>query len=378
MKRPAFLLGEIMEELIFCEVDIDEMKATSKSLVENLLGRKLQESDPLILFLYSLLSIIAQQRAIINDSAQQNLLAYARSKNLEALGDLVGVERQPAKASTCTVEVSLTTSRNKETVISAGTRFSAGDNVYFALTEDVIFLAGETVKTASAQCLEVGEVGNNYKIGELNNITDLRPFLKSIKNVTMSEGGADIEDDDSLRERIRVAPESFSTAGPRGSYEFHCKDYNTAIIDSYVTSPRPGYVDVYFLMEGGQIPGEEMLAGVLEHLSSERLRPLTDFVEVFPPEIVNYNIDLKYWISRENKTHAATIIENVEKAVQDFILWQKSKIGRDISQTELFYKLRAAGADRVEIVQPVFTEIADNAVAICENVNVEYKGLKDI
>ena len=363
--------------LEFVSTDIEELKASCRALIESALGRKIQDADPLWIFCNALLSIIAQQRQIINDSANQNLLAFARGTNLEKIAELVGIERQPASAAFCTVEVTLSAARNKTTIIAQGTRFNSGDNIHFALAEDLIFLSGETVKTARAECLEVGTQGNGYKINELNKIVDYSPYLKSITNITESEGGADIEDDDALRERIRQAPESFSVAGSRGAYEFWTKNFSTEIIDAYVTTPEPGCVDVYFLMEGGAIPQTEMINAVAEYLSADEIRPLTDKVEVYAPAVVNYDIDVEYYISMENKTRATSIIEAIESAVENFVLWQKNKIGKDISPTELNFKLRSAGADRVIINLPHFTEIAPNAVAICQNINVQYKGLKD-
>ena len=362
--------------LTFVETDLNSLVENSKAIVEKILGRTLKDSDPLFLFLKSLLSIIIQQREIINDSANQNLLAFARGENLEALGNLVGITRQPAQNAFCTAEVTLSAARNKTTTISAGTRFNAGDNIHFEIAEDAIFLSGETSKTVKAICQTEGIVGNGYKIGELKNIVDYQPFLKSIVNITESEGGADVEDDASLRERIRIAPESFSVAGSKGAYEFWTKNFNTEIIDAYVTSPEPGCVDVYFLMTDG-VPGAEMIQAVQNYLSADELRPLTDFVTVKAPEIVEYNIDVQFWISRENMTRANSIVENVQSAVEDFILWQRSKLGRDINPTELYFRLRQAGAKRAVILQPEFLATAPNSVTLCQNINVEYKGLED-
>lgn len=367
-----------MEEIIFADTDIETLKANSKELIESFLNRKLSDSDPLWLFTCALLSLIVQQRQIINTAANQNLLAFATNENLEKLGELVGIERHDAAAAFTTVEITLSTARNKQTIIPAGTRVSTAEGLIFKLAEDVIFLSGETIKTAKAICQTEGEIGNNFKVGEISRIIDYAPYLKSISNVTISEGGADIETDDELRERIRQAPESFSVAGSKGAYEFWTKDFSTEIIDAYVESPTPGVVDVYFLLEGGNVPQSEMLSAVYSRLSADTVRPLTDYVRVFPPEIVNYDVDLKYYISRQNATQATSIISNAEKAVDDFILWQKSKLGRDIEPSELIRLMRNAGADRIIVNQPEFLAIPPNAVAICSSVNVVYNGLKDV
>lgn len=365
-----------MEEIIFADTDITAMKQSAKILIEKAMGRKISDADPIWLFCCSLLSIIVQQKVIINHAANQNLLAFATGKNLEALGQLVGVKRLQASAAFCTVEVTLSAVRNKETVIKKGTRVNAGDNVHFALDDDVIFLAGEISKTCHAVCQQEGAVGNGYKIGEISKTVDPQPYLSKIINITESTGGADIESDDDLRERIRIAPSSFSVAGSRQAYTFYAKTASNLVADVYCDSPEPGKVDLYILLDGGQIPNDEILNLVYETVSDEKVRPLTDFCRVFPADTSLYNIDVDYFISRENQTQALAIKNAVEKSVEDFILYQKSKLGRDILPSELIARMRNAGADRIDLREPIFTEIPPNAVALPNNISINYRGLK--
>ena len=136
-------------------------------------------------------------------------------------------------------------------------------------------------------------------------------------------------------------------------------------------------MDVYILLEGGEIPHDEILNLIQDYLSDERIRPLTDFVTVKPAEIISYDIDCKYFINRTDATQALSIKTAAEKAVDDFINWQKNKLGRDVNPTELYFRLRQAGVKRAEIIFPAFTVTPQNAVAICQNVNLVYGGLED-
>jgi phage-related baseplate assembly protein len=166
-------------------------------------------------------------------------------------------------------------------------------------------------------------------------------------------------------------------AGSRQSYEFWAKTASDLVADVFCDSPEPGKVDLYILLDGGQIPNDEILNLVYETVSDEKVRPLTDLVTVKPPEIMLYDINLKYWISRKNQTSALAIKSAVEKAIEDFKIWQSARLGRDLNPTELNYLVRSAGAKRVEIISPQFTVLPPNAVAICENVNLIYGGLED-
>jgi len=365
-----------LPELNFAEVDVEKMLANAKAICEGILNRPIERADPLYLFLKSLIAIVAQYQLLVDEVAKQNLLYYSKGEALEHIGALVGVERLPASKAVTTCKVTLSADLNRTITILAGTRVNSGDEINFALDEDLIFLPGEVEKVGKFTCVEVGEVGNGYAVGELNKIVDPQPYLAEIKNITVSDGGADVEDDDSLRGRIAVAPESFSVAGPFGAYEYFTKQASKLVTDVFVTSENPGEVDIYFLQEN-DLPTPEVIDIVYNFLSDRSLRPLTDNLFVKVPEVIYYNIDLIYYISREDAGSVTTIQAKVDSAVADFISWQKSKIGRDINKTELEYRIRSAGAKRVEIAEPAFTVVNENEVAICENVNVIFAGLED-
>lgn len=366
-----------LPEITFATADPAAMDLEIVGAVEALLGRKLERADPLRLFLRGVEAIIIQQRLLIDETARQNLLAFATKGNLDHLGVLVGVERLPAAAASTTVEVTLSAARNKATIIPAGTRVSPGDNVNFALDTDIIFDIGETSRQVGATCTELGAVGNDYAIGEISKIVDPVAFLKSIVNVTVSEGGADVEGDDAFRERIQLAPESFSVAGPAGAYKFFTKQVSPLITDVEVLSEAPCEVSVWALLKGGEIPEQEMLDAIAEHLNGATIRPLTDKVIVKPPEVVSYDIDLRYCVARSDQTSAGAIQAAVETAIQDYIAWQRDRLGRDINPTELYYQIRKAGAKRADILEPKFTATSKYSVAIPNNVNVIFAGLED-
>ena len=365
-----------LKELTFADADPQEMLINAKRIVEEILGRRIERADPLMLFLSSLIAIIIQQRLLLDTVAKQNLLYYATGENLRHMGILVGTERIPATAATTTVEVSLSAPRQNITVIVAGTRFHAGDNVYFALDTDVIFLAGETTHTAKATCQQTGDIGNGYLAGELNRIVDPQPFLQSVTNTTTSEGGADIESDDAYRERIRQAPESFSNAGSEGAYIFFTKQVSSLIADVMVTSENPGEVDIYPLLTGGELPGEELIQQIYDKLSDKKVRPITDHVFVKIPDIENYEINIRYCIAASDADNVLAICAKVEQAVADFITWQRSALGRDINDTELYHRVRAAGAKRTQIIYPAWRAVPDSSIAVCTAKIIQYAGIE--
>lgn len=361
----------------FATADPDELELGIVSAVEEILGRKLELADPLRLYLRGVEAIILQQRLLIDFTAKMNLLAYATGDYLDHIGALVGCARLKASRAVTTVEIILSTAREKSTIIRAGTRITADDKIFFALDEDVIFLAGEETKTARATCTIESEAGNGYAAGELNRIVDPQAFLKSITNLTTSEGGADIESDDSYRERIHEAPEAFSCAGSEGAYHYHAKAVSQLISDVAVDSSEPGRVGIYPLLKGGKLPGLELLSAIAEHLDARTVRPLTDLVSVVIPRIAEYSLEVRYWVARSDAIQAAAIDEAAQVAVQDYVEWQRARLGRDINPDELTKRLMNAGVKRLEINSPTFTPLDKFSVAIPATISATFAGLED-
>ena len=366
-----------LPQLTFADANIDEMLENAKTIAEKILGREVRRADPLMLFLKSMIAVIAQYNLLLDELAKMNLLAYSKGKALEHLGALVGVERLAATKATCSCKVCLSDIISHAVTIQKGTRVHSGDDIYFSLDEDLIFLSGETELEGKFSCSIEGEVGNGYKVGELNKIVDPQAFLLSIENITISDGGSDIESDDNLRERIRIAPESFSTAGPSGAYEFFVKKASDLITDVEIVSEKPGEVDIYFLQSNSDLPTQEVIDKVYETLSDRTVRPLTDKVIIKNPVQVDYEIDLRYFISRSDAANQLSIQKKVEAAIEEFILWQRSELGRDLNDSRLIEMIRQAGAKRVEIISPAFQIISENSVAICTNKNILFAGLEE-
>lgn len=326
-------------------------------------GYTLNDADPRKKLLQSEVPVITGQRAKIDQSAKQNLLAYASEDFLDHLGVLVGTPRLTEAAATTTERITLSATRVQPITIAAGKRVTAGDNVFFVTVSESIIPAGQLTVDVKVQCMETGTKGNGYAPGTITTLVDPIPYVASVTNTTESEGGADREEDDAYRDRIQQAPERFSTAGPDGAYFYWAKRASTSIIDVKPFSPSPGVVHVCVLLAGGEIPGQEILDKVLASCSDKKVRPLTDHVFAVAPEVISYSLDVQYWIDKANESMAASIRESVEKAVANYRLWQKTALGRDINPTELVYLMRAAGAKRVQVNSPVFKALSDNQVA---------------
>lgn len=366
-----------LPEITFAERSPTTIQSNIIALYESIAERTLAEADPIRLLLSALASIIVNQRAVIDAAAKENLLAYADGDFLDHLGVLVGVTRMSSTYARTTLEYTLAASRSVSTTIPKGNRVTADSQTFFATDDDLVIPAGSITGRVGATCTVSGAKGNGFAIGELASIVDPIAFVQSVTNVTASEGGGDAEKDDSLRTRIQEAPETFSTAGPEGAYKAKALGASTLIEDVSVDSPNPGEVVVYPILTGGEIPGEEMLNIVAETLNARDVRPLTDKLTVQAPEAVPYDVTLTYYIDREDATSATAIQEAVGTAIAAYIEWQGTKLGRDINPTELGYRIRAAGAKRVELTAPMFQTLAKNQIAKLGTKSVSFGGLED-
>lgn len=364
-------------EIEFVKTDAAETKANILVLYEAITGRTLARADPVRLFLEVIAYVVILLKTTINYTGKMNLLKYAVGNYLEVIGELVGTERLPSTAAATTLSITLSAPRGQSTTIPAGTRVTADSKVFFAVESVVVIPQGETSAQARAVCTVTGTTGNGYAPGEISKIVDPIPFVASIVNDTESAGGSGEEDDEALRERIRQAPESFSVAGPDGAYIYYAKSASALIADVSVESPNPVEVIVRPLLAGGEIPGAEIIKAVETVLSDRSIRPLTDKVSVLPPERVAYDIDITYWIDRDNATNAAAIQTAVDATLREYISWQKARLGRDINPSELIYRVRAAGAKRVEVRAPVFRALKPSEVAAENARAVAFGGLED-
>ncbi len=357
-------------DIEFVEMDTQTIQTEMIAAYETYTGRTLYPADPTRLFILWVAEQVVNLRTNIDYSAKQNIPRYAEGDNLDSLGELFkNCYRLEAEKAQTTLKFTLSITRNEATIIEEGTRVSVGE-LYFATEEPLEIPAGNLTGEVTAICSVAGDVGNGFTSGQLTNLVDIFPYYAQVTNTTESDGGADVESDDAYYERMRVSMETFSTAGTIGSYEYHARTASALIADVNVTSPVPGEVDIRAILEGGELPGEEMLQKIFEVVNADDVRPLTDFVKVGAPDIATFDIDVTYYLQTGSAISSETIISNVENAIAEYRKWQCEKMGRDINPSHLTYLLYGAGVKRVEVLSPQFTTIPATTVAQVEGVSV--------
>lgn len=330
-------------------------------------------------------------RAAINDTGRQNLVAFARAPMLDYLGELVGVNRLPAISARCTVRLSFAEPLARSLVIPAETRVATGNSVQFQTEAQVIVAAAATEIDLAVVAQEPGGAANGYLPGQVSVLVDdLGVDIETVANLGITLGGADEEGDDRLRDRIRLAPESFSVAGSRLAYRHHALRAHQDIVDVAVVGPQlvmqngqlvsmngvpAGVVRLFPLLKSG-LPGAAILAAVNATCGADKVRPMTDLVEVLPPQEYPYAIRAR--LTMFNSADAATVLTAARNAAAAYASTQSAALGRDPVPSQIIAILSVAGVYQVELLAPLQPlAVPPEGWAHCTEISIELAGGND-
>lgn len=320
----------------FIPLDIRQIQDELVLNYQQLTGRTLQPADIEILLFNAIAYQLGVQATRIQQLGENLLVDYSRAPYLDALGRLVGVERLAASNATTTIQFEIVLPHSGVT-IPAGTRVSTADGIgVFGTTATVNVPSNQQFISVSAEALTAGDFRNGYPVGSVNVIQDPLPFLASAQNLNVPTGGADAENDERLRQRIKLAPSAFSVAGSRQAYRFWALTANPGIVDVAVVGPPaipPGNVHLYPLMNDGQPTPTLVLNQVLAATSGEQVRPLNDMVSAFSPTQVTYTIAVDLVIF--DNAVGADLQTAITADLQAFADEQSKRINRDIIASQI-------------------------------------------
>lgn len=337
----------------------------------------LAQADPYRLIMNACTVQIYQAMQYADYAGKMSFLKYARGEYLDNLAALRGVARINSTAASTVLQFSIETAIESVVAIPAGTRVTNGNEIYFATDEYAEIPAGQLSVTVPATSTTTGSSGNGFLPGEFNVLVNTLSYISAVTNTVTTYGGADTEDDESLKDRIFNAPSSYSTTGSAAAYEYHTKSVDSTISNVVVTSVNPGTVDVYFVCDGGKIPDESLIEKVRSYLMDSNIRPLTDNVTVQAPTTHEYDVEFTYYIGSSDKSMATTIQADIDTAVSIYNTWQTEKISRDINPSYLIQKVMSAGAKRIDVISPSFTNLDETTIAKLGTVNITYGGLEN-
>ena len=249
----------------------------------------------------------------------------------------------------------------------------SGAYIYHAksVSTEIADVAAVRLKTEQTHTLDVflhGSTKYAFIGGESLDVESLKVFSHGGTQPAIIETDYDVEYEEDL---LTI------TINPDGSLSSETQ------IDVSIDSVNGGHVTIYVLMADGLPAGEEIKGAVLDACSAETVRPLTDYVTMGDPDIVNYNIEFTYYIPSSLTRSSVEIESAVANAVEEYKRWQMAKLGRDINPSYLMWLLMQTGIKRVNLVQPVFTVLRDGSdntvpqLANCQSVSITNGGTED-
>lgn len=181
-----------------------------------------------------------------------------------------------------------------------------------------------------------------------------------------------------MRQRIQLAPESFSNAGSYGAYRFHTLSVSQSIIDVAVLGPDEGLpegcVEIYPLTLNG-LPGIELLAQIEQEVSKEKKRPLTDKVRAKCALRVPYEIraQLTLFTTADQETTLAA----ARKAISLWTQQRQKHLGQDIVPNQIIKVLQVDGVYDVALNMPTKRILQAHEWAECTAIDVTIAGVSD-
>lgn len=157
-----------------------------------------------------------------------------------------------------------------------------------------------------------------------------------------------MESHDALRERVQLAYEGLTTAGPRNSYILHARNASALVADATAESPKPACVDVTVLgLEGDGTAGPQILALVAAAVNDDDVRPVGDRVTVRGAEILRYRVDAVLHMKGTGPENDAALTEAIRRL--DAWINPRRRLGVEVARSGVDAQLHVAGVARVEL-----------------------------
>lgn len=178
-----------------------------------------------------------------------------------------------------------------------------------------------------------------------------------------------LEEDDALRERVQLAYEGLTTAGPRNSYILHARNASGLVADATAESPSPAVVVVTVLSQDGTgAASAELLDTVSAYLNDDDVRPVADRLTVQSAQILSYRIDAKVYMVGNGPENEA-ILAQCQARLQAWIN-PRRRLGVEVARSGIDAQLHIDGVTRVELTGWVDIKPTKAQAAWCEGFTV--------
>ena len=297
-------------------------------------------------------------RARINQSVKSTLLPYASGSDLDNVVAIYGIERLQGEKPTADIELALSITKDSDTIVPVKSVFRSEKGGIAILKDSAVIKRGELKATGKIVLDEF--IKESTVKCEL--IQTPLPFVLKAKQTSNFSGGADKESDDRLRQRAVLSLERFSTAGSAKAYIYQALSANTKVEEVSVLNGGPGIVNVYLKTSD---MSEATRQSVEDHLNGEKVRPLTDTVNVKNATIKEIEI------VAELELTDMFLQDEIDKAVKSSR--SSLNLGEDLNLSYIYKLLHKDGVYRANLNAPATDTKVNDDSFIRLNFNLSYK-----
>lgn len=182
--------------------------------------------------------------------------------------------------------------------------------------------------------------------------------------------------DTMLRTRVRQRIIGFANAGGAAHYRYWAMSASHEVADVEVDSPEPGVVRISVLgkveyTDPGETVSEQALQAVRDVVLSDKIRVLTDTVEVIAAELIPVEVHARIWL------YPDTPIEAVDTITDAFpqVFADNAGLGWDLTLSWIISELHKEGVHKVELMEPVMnTAVLPYQAVRLMDFSLEYVG----
>lgn len=252
----------------------------------------------------------------------------ASGEYLDLHAELRGVERKTAATASGTLRFSVQEPGETDRIVPAGTVCMTAGLVRFETIQEAVLPAGEQYVDVPAAALEAGAAGN-AAAGTVLTMAVAPAGIAACSNPAAFSGGADQEDDESLRARIMETYRRLANGANAAYYEQTAMAFDeVAAVTVLPRSRGVGTVDVVIATQSGE-PGEELLEQVTERF--QKAREIAVDVQVAGPEQQTVNVTAQIQAEKGRDTEA--VIAAVKTAVQGW--FNGTRLGKPVLRARL-------------------------------------------
>lgn len=307
---------------------VDEIYEGMKAAYAAKTGLVMNDGGDMALRLYAVASQICCLWVQADFVGRQTFPQTAEGEYLDRHAGIRGLERGPAAFAAGKLRFTVSAAGEKAVSVPSGTACMTAAGVEFVTTAAAEIAAGSLFCDAPAQAVLAGAAGS-VPAESVVYMEHAPQGVEGVYNPSAFSGGADAENDESLRERVLASYRKL----PNGANAAYYEEQTLAVPGVAAVSVIPkrrgvGTVDIIITDATGPA-GAELISAVREKLSAQR--EICVSISVLAPAAVS--VDVTASVTAESGCDAEAVRAAVSSAVAAYFTGER--LGEDVLRAKL-------------------------------------------